>query len=115
MSELQYGKIPELEKQLEAASQNGEGAPRQLLRNSVTEEEVGEVVSKWTGIPISKLLEGEREKLLQLEAQLHASESLVRTRRSPSVADAVRRSRAGLSDPNKPNGSFMFLGPDRCG
>ncbi len=114
MSELQYGKIPELEKQLEAASQNGEAAPRQLLRNSVTEEEVGEVVSKWTGIPISKLLEGEREKLLQLEDQLHAR-VIGQDEAVTTVADAVRRSRAGLSDPNKPNGSFMFLGPTGVG
>ena len=114
MSELQYGKIPELEKQLEAASQNGEAAPRQLLRNSVTEEEVAEVVSKWTGIPISKLLEGEREKLLQLETQLHAR-VVGQDEAVTTVADAVRRSRAGLSDPNKPNGSFMFLGPTGVG
>jgi ATP-dependent Clp protease ATP-binding subunit ClpB len=114
MSELQYGRIPELEKQLEAAGQNGEAAPRQLLRNSVTEEEVGEVVSKWTGIPISKLLEGEREKLLQLEEQLHAR-VVGQDEAVTTVADAVRRSRAGLSDPNKPNGSFMFLGPTGVG
>lgn len=114
MSELQYGRIPELEKQLEAASENGEAAPRQLLRNSVTEEEVGEVVSKWTGIPISKLLEGEREKLLQLETQLHAR-VVGQDEAVTTVADAVRRSRAGLSDPNKPNGSFMFLGPTGVG
>ncbi|TNF86130.1 MAG: ATP-dependent chaperone ClpB, partial [Gammaproteobacteria bacterium] len=114
MSELQYGKIPELEKQLEAASANGEDAPRQLLRNSVTEEEVGEVVSKWTGIPISKLLEGEREKLLHLEEELHAR-VVGQDEAVSTVADAVRRSRAGLSDPNKPNGSFMFLGPTGVG
>ncbi len=114
MSELQYGRIPELEKQLEAASQNGESAPRQLLRNSVTEEEVAEVVSKWTGIPISKLLEGEREKLLHLEEQLH-QRVVGQDEAVTTVADAVRRSRAGLSDPNKPNGSFMFLGPTGVG
>jgi ATP-dependent Clp protease ATP-binding subunit ClpB len=114
MSELQYGRIPELEKQLEAASDNGEAAPRQLLRNSVTEEEVGEVVSKWTGIPISKLLEGEREKLLRLEEELH--KRVVGQDEAVSiVSDAVRRSRAGLSDPNRPNGSFMFLGPTGVG
>jgi ATP-dependent Clp protease ATP-binding subunit ClpB len=114
MSELQYGRIPELEKQLAAASTNGEAAPRQLLRNNVTEEEIGEVVSKWTGIPISKLLEGEKEKLLKLEEELHRrvvgqDEAVV------AVAQAVRRSRAGLSDPNRPNGSFMFLGPTGVG
>ncbi|HEY5647509.1 MAG TPA: ATP-dependent chaperone ClpB, partial [Pseudomonadales bacterium] len=114
MSELQYGRIPELEKQLAAASSDGQDAPRQLLRSNVTEEEVAEVVSKWTGIPISKLLEGEREKLLRLEEELHkrvvGQDEAVRT-----VADAVRRSRAGLSDPNRPNGSFMFLGPTGVG
>ena len=113
MSELQYGTIPELEKQLAAAS-NGEAEPRQLLRNSVTEEEIGEVVSKWTGIPITKLLEGERDKLLRLEEALHervvGQDEAVRI-----VADAVRRSRAGLSDPDRPNGSFMFLGPTGVG
>ena len=114
MSELQYGRIPELEKQLAAASDGGEAQPRQLLRNSVTEEEVGEVVSKWTGIPISKLLEGEREKLLRLEEALH--ERVVGQDEAVTiVADAVRRSRAGLSDPNRPNGSFMFLGPTGVG
>ncbi len=114
MSELQYGRIPELEKQLSEATSNGEAGPRQLLRNSVTEEEIGEVVSKWTGIPISKLLEGEKEKLLTLEDELHkrvvGQEEAVR-----AVSEAVRRSRAGLSDPNRPNGSFMFLGPTGVG
>jgi ATP-dependent Clp protease ATP-binding subunit ClpB len=114
MSELQYGRIPELEKQLEAASSNGEAAPRQLLRNSVTEEEVAEVVSKWTRIPISKLLEGEREKLLRLEEELH-KRVVGQDEAVTMVSDAVRRSRAGLSDPNRPNGSFMFLGPTGVG
>jgi ATP-dependent Clp protease ATP-binding subunit ClpB len=114
MSELQYGRIPELEKQLEAAGTNGEAAPRQLLRNSVTEEEVAEVVAKWTGIPMSKLLEGEKDKLLRLEEELH--QRVVGQDEAVSVvADAVRRSRAGLSDPNRPNGSFMFLGPTGVG
>jgi ATP-dependent Clp protease ATP-binding subunit ClpB len=114
MSELQYGRIPELEKQLAQAGSDGEAGPRQLLRNRVTEEEIGEVVSKWTGIPISKLLEGEKEKLLKLEEELHrrvvGQDEAVTT-----VAQAVRRSRAGLSDPNRPNGSFMFLGPTGVG
>ena len=114
MSELQYGRIPELEKQLETASSNGEEAPRQLLRNSVTEEEVGEVVSKWTGIPITKLLEGERDKLLRLEEELH-QRVVGQDEAVEIVSDAVRRSRAGLSDPNRPNGSFMFLGPTGVG
>jgi ATP-dependent Clp protease ATP-binding subunit ClpB len=114
MSELQYGRIPELEKQLASASADGAGQPRQLLRNSVTEEEIGEVVSKWTGIPISKLLEGEKEKLLHLEEELHRR-VIGQDEAVTIVADAVRRSRAGLSDPNRPNGSFMFLGPTGVG
>ncbi len=113
MSEIQYGVIPELEKQLEMASE-GETAEMTLLRNKVTEEEVAEVVSMWTGIPVSKMLEGEREKLLRMEEGLHKrvigqNEAVV------SVANAVRRSRAGLSDPHRPNGSFLFLGPTGVG
>ncbi|WP_020679365.1 ATP-dependent chaperone ClpB [Marinobacterium rhizophilum] len=113
MSELQYGQIPELEKQLAAASE-GEQKETTLLRNKVTDEEVAEVVSRWTGIPISKMLEGEREKLLRMEEALHQrvigqNEAVV------AVANAVRRSRAGLSDPNRPNGSFLFLGPTGVG
>jgi ATP-dependent Clp protease ATP-binding subunit ClpB len=114
MSELQYGRIPELEKQLQEAASNGAAAPRQLLRNSVTEEEIGEVVSKWTGIPITKLLEGEKEKLLKLEDELH-KRVVGQDQAVQSVSEAVRRSRAGLSDPNRPNGSFMFLGPTGVG
>jgi ATP-dependent Clp protease ATP-binding subunit ClpB len=113
MSELQYGRIPELEKQVAAAA-NAEDTPRQLLRNSVSEEEIGEVVSKWTGIPITKLLEGERDKLLRLEEELH-QRVVGQDEAVTIVADAVRRSRAGLSDPNRPNGSFMFLGPTGVG
>jgi ATP-dependent Clp protease ATP-binding subunit ClpB len=113
MSELQYGRIPELEKQLAAAA-SAEDDSRQLLRSSVTDEEIGEVVSKWTGIPISKLLEGERDKLLRLEEDLH--QRVIGQQEAVSVvSDAVRRSRAGLSDPNRPNGSFMFLGPTGVG
>ncbi|UTW46308.1 ATP-dependent chaperone ClpB [bacterium SCSIO 12696] len=113
MSELQYGKIPELEKQLSAASQ-AETEEKQLLRNKVTDEEIAEVVSKWTGIPVAKMLEGERDKLLRMEDFLHQrvvgqSEAVV------AVSNAVRRSRAGLSDPNRPNGSFLFLGPTGVG
>lgn len=113
MSELQYGVIPQLEKQLDMASQ-AEMMDMKLLRNKVTEEEIAEVVSKWTGIPVSKMLEGEREKLLRMEDALHKRvigqhEAVV------SVANAVRRSRAGLSDPNRPNGSFLFLGPTGVG
>lgn len=113
MSELQYGRIPELEKQLAAASE-AEQTDMKLLRNKVTEEEIAEVVSKWTGIPVSKMLEGEREKLLRMEEQLTkrvvGQEEAVR-----AVSNAIRRSRAGLSDPNRPNGSFLFLGPTGVG
>ena len=113
MSELQYGVIPELEKRLSQAGAAG-AAQRTLLRNKVTGEEVAEVVSKWTGIPVSKMLEGDREKLLRMESALHArvigqEEAVV------AVSNAVRRSRAGLSDPNRPNGSFLFLGPTGVG
>jgi len=113
MSELQYGKIPELEQRLEQAAA-AETKEHVLLRNKVTEEEIAEVVSKWTGIPVSKMLEGEREKLLNMENELGkrviGQEEAVR-----SVSDAIRRSRAGLSDPNRPNGSFLFLGPTGVG
>jgi ATP-dependent Clp protease ATP-binding subunit ClpB len=113
MSELQYGKIPELEKQLAAAAQ-AETQDFTLLRNSVGEEEIAEVVSKWTGIPVSKMLEGEREKLLKMDEALH--ERVVgQDEAVNSVANAIRRSRAGLSDPNRPNGSFLFLGPTGVG
>ena len=113
MSEIQYGELPELDKQLGIAEQVEQG-PTQLLRNRVTEEEVAEVVSRWTGIPISKMLEGDREKLLRMESVLHErvvgqDEAVI------AVANAVRRSRAGLSDPNRPNGSFLFLGPTGVG
>ncbi len=113
MSELQYGRIPELERQLEMA-QAAEQAETQLLRNKVTDEEIAEVVSKWTGIPVSKMLEGEREKLLKMEDALRrrvvGQDEAVR-----AVSDAIRRSRAGLADPNRPNGSFLFLGPTGVG
>ena len=113
MSELQYGRIPELEKQLDMATQV-EMHDMKLLRNKVTEEEIAEVVSKWTGIPVSKMLEGEREKLLHMEENLSkrvvGQDEAVR-----AVSDAIRRSRAGLSDPNRPNGSFLFLGPTGVG
>ncbi|MCH1459029.1 MAG: ATP-dependent chaperone ClpB, partial [Luminiphilus sp.] len=113
MSELQYGQLPELEKRLAEASSEDQPVP-QLLRSRVTEEEVAEVVSRWTGIPITKMLEGDREKLLRIESVLHErvvgqSEAVV------AVANAVRRSRAGLSDPIRPNGSFLFLGPTGVG
>ncbi len=113
MSELRYGVIPELEKQLAAAAQ-AEGRQTRLLRNKVTEEEIAEVVSKWTGIPVSKMLEGERDKLLRMEAALHAR-VIGQDEAVSAVADAVRRARAGLSDPNRPSGSFLFLGPTGVG
>ncbi|WP_272675699.1 ATP-dependent chaperone ClpB [Providencia sp. PROV146] len=113
MSELQYGKIPELEKQLEAATK-AEGKSMKLLRNKVTDIEIAEILARWTGIPVSRMLESEREKLLRMEQQLHQrvigqDEAVV------AVSNAIRRSRAGLSDPNRPIGSFMFLGPTGVG
>lgn len=113
MSELQYGQIPELEKQLEVASES-EVVEMQLLRNKVSEEEVAEVVAKWTGIPVTKMLEGEREKLLQMENDL-CERVVGQDEAVKVVSDAIRRSRAGLSDPNRPNGSFLFLGPTGVG
>ena len=113
MSELQYGRIPELEKQLEGAVQ-AETKETTLLRNNVTEEEVAEIVSKWTGIPVSKMLEGEKEKLLQMESVVQ--ERVVGQGEAVTVvANAIRRSRAGLSDPRRPIGSFLFLGPTGVG
>ncbi|HDY86183.1 hypothetical protein LCGC14_1823600, partial [marine sediment metagenome] len=113
MSELQYGKIPELEKQLTLAAQ-AETKDFQLLRNEVGEEEIAEVVSKWTGIPVSKMLEGERDKLLKMDDALH-ERVIGQDEAVTAVANAIRRSRAGLSDPNRPNGSFLFLGPTGVG
>ena len=113
MSELQYGRIPELEKQLADAVQ-AENRETTLLRNNVTEEEVAEIVSKWTGIPVSKMLEGEKEKLLQMEEAV--KERVVGQDEAVTVvANAIRRSRAGLSDPRRPIGSFLFLGPTGVG
>ncbi|WIX03484.1 ATP-dependent chaperone ClpB [Pseudomonas sp. AR5] len=113
MAELQYGIIPDLERSLQMVDQHGK-TENQLLRNKVTDEEIAEVVSKWTGIPVSKMLEGERDKLLRMEDQLHTRvigqhEAVV------AVSNAVRRSRAGLADPNRPSGSFLFLGPTGVG
>jgi ATP-dependent Clp protease ATP-binding subunit ClpB len=113
MAELQYGRIPELEKRLAQATA-AEQQETRLVRNRVTEEEIAEVVSKWTGIPVSKMLEGEKEKLLRMEGELEkrvvGQDEAVRI-----VSDAIRRSRAGLSDPRRPNGSFLFLGPTGVG
>jgi ATP-dependent Clp protease ATP-binding subunit ClpB len=113
MSELQYGRIPELEKQLAAAGQL-EQRETHLLRNSVTDDEIAEVVSKWTGIPVAKMMEGEREKLVRMEETLHAR-VVGQDEAVKAVSDALRRSRAGLSDPHRPNGSFLFLGPTGVG
>jgi ATP-dependent Clp protease ATP-binding subunit ClpB len=113
MSELQYGKIPELEKQLEDA-EKGEQGGFQLLRNSVTEDEIAEVVARWTGIPVSRMLEGERDKLLRMEESLH-TRVIGQDEAVSVVSDAIRRSRAGLSDPNRPIGSFLFMGPTGVG
>ncbi len=113
MSELQYGRIPELEKQLQAASEV-KTSENKLLRNKVTDAEVAEIVSHWTGIPVSKMLAGEREKLLSMEEAL--SKRVVGQGEAVQVvSDAVRRSRAGISDPRRPNGSFLFLGPTGVG
>src|SRR5688500_3939008 len=113
MSEIQYGRLPDLEKQLHVA-QEAEQKGFTLLQQKVTAEEIAEVVARWTGIPVSKMLEGERDKLLRMEDELHkrvvGQDEAVR-----AVADAVRRSRAGLSDPNRPSGSFLCLGPTGVG
>ncbi|HEY8158860.1 MAG TPA: ATP-dependent chaperone ClpB [Methylobacter sp.] len=113
MSELQYGIIPALEKQLHS-DVPAEEHKMTLLRNKVTEEEIAEVVSKWTGIPVSKMMEGERDKLLRMEEQL-SKRVIGQEEALKAVSNAIRRSRAGLSDPNRPNGSFLFLGPTGVG
>ncbi len=113
MSELQYGRIPELEKQLVEAT-SAEQRETTLLRNNVTEEEVAEIVSKWTGIPVSRMLEGEKEKLLQMESAVQ-QRVVGQAEAVTAVANAIRRSRAGLSDPRRPIGSFLFLGPTGVG
>ncbi len=113
MSELQYGRIPELEKQLQQAT-DAEQRKTALVRTKVTDEEIAEVVSRWTGIPVSKMLEGEREKLLRMEDSLK-QRVVGQDEAVSAVANAIRRSRAGLSDPNRPNGSFLFLGPTGVG
>jgi ATP-dependent Clp protease ATP-binding subunit ClpB len=113
VAEIQYGKIPQLEKQLHAA-QETEAKGFKLLQQQVTAEEIAEVVARWTGIPVSKMLEGEREKLLRMEDALH-KRVVGQDEAVHAVSDAIRRSRAGLSDPNRPNGSFLFLGPTGVG
>jgi len=113
MAELQYGRIPELEKQLAAAGVS-EKREMKLLRNRVGREEIAEVVSSWTGIPVTKMLEGEKEKLLRMESQLHRR-VIGQDEAVAAVSNAIRRSRAGLSDPKRPDGSFLFLGPTGVG
>ena len=113
MAELQYGRIPELEKKLAAASEVAQ-QKFELLRTSVTEEEIADIVSRWTGIPVAKLMEGERDKLLRMEQELH-KRVVGQDEALTAVANAIRRSRAGLADPNRPIGSFLFLGPTGVG
>lgn len=113
MAQIQYSLIPQLEQRLATATSEQQ-VEKQLLRNKVTEEEIAEVVSKWTGIPVAKMLEGERDKLLRMEQSLH-QRVMGQTEAVMAVANAVRRARAGLSDPNRPNGSFLFLGPTGVG
>lgn len=113
MSELQYGKIPELEKQLAAATQQ-EGKTMRLLRNKVTEVEIADVLARWTGIPVARMMESERDKLLRMEEDLH-HRVIGQDEAVEAVSNAIRRSRAGLSDPNRPIGSFLFLGPTGVG
>ncbi|MDN6180506.1 MAG: ATP-dependent chaperone ClpB [Halomonas subglaciescola] len=116
MSEIQYGTIPALEKKIAESSEREEAdtSTHQLLRSNVTEEEIAEVVSRWTGIPVAKMLEGERDKLLRMEDALH-ERVIGQAEAVHAVSNAVRRSRAGLADPHRPNGSFLFLGPTGVG
>ncbi len=118
VAELQYGKLPELEKRLKEAQASeatkGKGAPPRLLRTQVGAEEIAEVVSRATGIPVSKMMQGERDKLLQMEDKLH-QRVVGQSEAITAVANAIRRSRAGLGDPNRPTGSFLFLGPTGVG
>lgn len=116
VAELKYGRIPELQKQLDEATEAENSGQREfkLLRTKVTEDEIAEVVSKWTGIPVTKMLEGERDKLLKMEEVLH-QQVVGQDAAITAVSNAVRRSRAGLSDPNRPSGSFLFLGPTGVG
>ena len=113
MAELQYGKIPELEQQLASAS-DVEIKPNKLLKNKVTDEEIADIVSRWTGIPVSKMLEGEKDKLLKMEDVLR-KRVIGQPEAVEAVSNAIRRARAGLSDPNRPSGSFLFLGPTGVG
>ena len=113
MSELQYGRIPALEQQLENANTADEVTP-QLVKNKVTDVEIADVLSRWTGIPVAKMLEGERDKLVRMETVLH-DRVIGQDEAVKCVSNAIRRSRAGLADPAKPIGSFLFLGPTGVG
>ena len=114
LAELQYGKLPELEKQLEAAEERAKSESRTLVQESVTEEEIAKIISRWTGIPVAKLSEGEREKTLHLEEELHRR--VIGQEEGVSlVSEAIMRSKAGIKDPGKPIGSFLFLGPTGVG
>ncbi len=114
MSEIQYGRLPEIEARIQEAQNAEANGSMALLRNKVTDNEIADVVSRWTGIPVNKMLEGEREKLLRMEQELH-NRVIGQDEAVVAVSNAVRRSRAGLSDPNRPNGSFMFLGSTGVG
>ncbi|ODN43653.1 ATP-dependent chaperone ClpB [Piscirickettsia litoralis] len=114
MAELQYGKIPDLEKQLKAAETSVTGDEKKLVRSSVTDEQIAEVISKWTGIPVTRMMRSEREKLLKMEEVLH-DQVIGQSEAVTAVSNAIRRSRAGLSDPSRPIGSFLFLGPTGVG
>jgi ATP-dependent Clp protease ATP-binding subunit ClpB len=113
MSELQYGRIPELEQRINSANDN-DVVETQLVKNKVTDHEIADVLSRWTGIPVSKMLEGEKEKLIRMEEVLH-NKVIGQTEAVSAVSNAIRRSRAGLADPNRPIGSFLFLGPTGVG
>ena len=114
MAELQHGRIPALERQLAESGAGADGEANVLLRNRVTDKEVAEVVSRWTGVPMARMMDGERDKLLRLEQELH-KRVVGQDEAVAAVADAVRRARAGIADPNRPNGSFLFLGPTGVG
>ena len=114
LSELKYGRLPELERQLDEAKRREETSANTLLREEVTEEEIAEIVAKWTGIPVSRLMEGQREKILRLGDTLH-ERVIGQDEAVDAVADAILRARSGLSDPNRPTGSFLFLGPTGVG
>lgn len=114
LAELQYGKLPELLKKLTAAQQTSQRSSDSLLRDNVTDEEIAKIVSRWTGIPVSKLAQGEREKLLHLEAQLH-KRVIGQNEAVAKISQAILRCRAGIGDPQRPIGSFMFLGPTGVG